>query len=308
MRPAPAAPTVVAVDGVPGSGKSTLAIRAAHQVQHAFGAGVLYADLSGDGGPADPAVVLTGFLLSLGISRSDLPDRLEDLSALFRSMIDGHQLLIVLDQAQDVSQVKPLLPGSPQCVALVTSTVRLQGLPVTRRISLGPVSDQEALDLLASVLGKDRLLAELPAAEALAQACGRLPLVLRAVGDWLAGRPHWSLRNLLDQVPDPSGFRFGHWQAVVSSFEQSVGLLEPEQADAWTRLAWTAGEITPATAATLLSLPRERAEMLLEGLVDASLLEPAGGNSYTIPDLLRRFARHRCVRRQERDSSVHAAA
>ncbi|MEU2226747.1 BTAD domain-containing putative transcriptional regulator [Streptomyces sp. NPDC018347] len=308
LRRQSAAPTVVVVDGPPGSGKSTLAVHAAHQVRHAFPAGVLYADLSPGGTAADPAVVLTGFLLSLGIPRSHLPDRTSDLSALFRSMTDDRQLLIVLDQAHGAAQVQPLLPGSSRCAALVTSTARLQGLPVTRRTTLRPGSSKEALDLLTSVLGPDRVRAELSAAEALAQACGRLPLILRTVGDWLAGRPHWSLETLLPQVCGSAGFRFGQWEAVTASFERSVRLLGPERSDIWRRLALMAAEITPASVATSLSLPRERAKMLLEGLVDASLLEPAGAGSYTIPDLLRQFARHTSVPRGHADTSWPGAA
>lgn len=308
LRCAPAAPMVVAVDGFPGSGKSTLAVHAAHQVRHVFPAGVLYADLHPNGNAADPAVVLTGFLLSLGIPRSSLPERTSDLSALFRSMIDDRQMLIVLDQAHDAAQVQPLLPGSPQCAALVTSTVRLQGLPVSQRITLRPLSPQEALDFLTSVLGHDRVHAELSAAEALAQACGRLPLILRTVGEWLAGRPHWSLETLLTQVQGSSIFRCGQWEPVTASFEHSVRLLGPSKAVVWRRLALMAAEITPTSTATLLSLPRERAKMLLEGLVDASLLEPAGTSSYTVPDLLRQFARHTSIAGERLDPSWPGAA
>lgn len=285
-------PAVVAVDGVPGAGKSALALRAARLVQYSFPAGVLYANLCPDGTPADPSGVLVSFLLSLGLPPAAVPTGLSDLSALFRSMTDARELLVVLDQAHDVAQVRPLLPGSPQCSVLLTSTARLSNLSVTRRVVLGPVSDADALGILASLLGRERVAADEPAALELVQACGRLPLVLHAVGDWLAARPQRSLRTALRQIHDGPQFLLSY-DSVVACFERSLRRLAPGEVRAWARLASCGTTLTPASTSRALAVPRQQAELLLERLADASLLEPVSCSGYHFPALLRHFARHR---------------
>ncbi|MGW5694451.1 BTAD domain-containing putative transcriptional regulator [Streptomyces asiaticus] len=291
-------PAIVTVDGPPGAGKSSLAIHAAHQVQHWFKAGVLYADLWADDTLADPSKVLTSFLLSLGLSPDIIPTRLSDLSALFRSMTEGRELLIVLDHAHDVAHVRQLLPGSSRCAVLLTSTARLSNLSVTHRVSLGPAPTADSLGILATALGRDRVLADASAALELVRSCGRLPLVLHAIGNWLAARPQWPLEAAVQQINGSSGFLFSCCDSVVVCFEKGFRLLSPEQARAWTRLAWSSGDITPTSASRLLSVALCYAEALLEGLADTLLLEPVAHGGYRFSSLLRQFARQKYVRDQ----------
>ncbi|WP_051707081.1 MULTISPECIES: AfsR/SARP family transcriptional regulator [unclassified Streptomyces] len=286
-------PAIVTVTGVPGSGKSSLAVRAAHQVQRAFPDGVLHADLMDEGKRVAPSSVLHGFLVSLGLPRAALPDGLSDLSALFRSMTDGRRLLIVLDDAHDAAQVRPLLPGSPQCAVLVAGTRLFPGLPVTRRVRLRPVSVEESLDILASVMGHERLREERAAASELVEVCERLPLVVHAVGDWLAIHPDLSLETLVRQIHDDPGYLLSHCETVRACFEKNFRQLDPGLAWAWTRLSWSTGCLTAASAARTLGVPHAGAEMLLERLADASMLERQAHRGYVFSALLRQFAHHK---------------
>ncbi|WP_405466926.1 NB-ARC domain-containing protein [Streptomyces jietaisiensis] len=290
LPPRRTGPAIVAVTGVPGSGKSSLAVRAAHQVQPAFPGGVLHADLTDEGERTAPSAVLRGFLVSLGLPRAALPEGLSDLSALFRSMTDGCRLLIVLDDAHDAAQVRPLLPGSPRCAVLVTGTRLFPGLPATRRVRLGPVSVEESLEILASVMGRERVCEERAAASELARMCEGLPLAVHAVGDWLAIRPELSLETLVRRIHDDPGHLLSHCETVRTCFEKNVRQLDPELARAWTRLSWSPGCLTAASASRALGVPHAHAEVLLERLADASMLERRAHRGYVFSAMLRQFA------------------
>ncbi|GAB1644033.1 transcriptional regulator AfsR [Krasilnikovia sp. MM14-A1259] len=290
---------VATVAGMGGMGKTTLALHVAHRVQEAFPDGQLYADLrGGDPVPADPDLVLTGFLTALGIGPEAQPDGLEARSALFRSLVDQRRLLVLLDDARDVAQVRPLLPGTAGCAVLVTSRSRLSGLPAAVQADLEVFHPAEAVALLSRVIGAERVAAERDAARALVEACGFLPLAVRIVAARLAARPTWSIATLRQRLADErrriDELRIGDL-AVQSAFELSYRPLTAEQARAFVLLSTVdMPEITLASAAALLDRDEYHTEELLEALVDVALVESAAAGRYRYHDLLRAFARRTC--------------
>lgn len=300
---------MVTVVGMGGVGKTTLALHVAHRARESFPDGQLYANLrGGDTIPADPGAVLAGFLTALDVAPETLPDDLEARSALFRSTVDGRRLLIVLDDAKDSAQVRALLPGSAGCVVLVTSRFRLPGLPAALQLDLEGFHPSEAVELLGRVIGPERVAAERNAALELVGACGYLPLAVRIVASRLAARPRWTIRTLSDRLADErrriDELRIGDL-AVEAAFELSYQQLTKEQARAFRLVAAVDGPaIGLASAAVLLDLDEQRAEELLESLVDVAMLESPCAGRYRYHDLLRAFAR----RKSEAEPAARAAA
>ncbi|MEU6481004.1 BTAD domain-containing putative transcriptional regulator [Streptomyces sp. NPDC047017] len=289
------APAVVAIAGMGGAGKTTLALHIAHGVRHAYPDGQLYADLRGDDdSPAEPALVLTGFLLALGVGAEAVPDALDDRCRLFRSLLDGRRVLIVLDNARDASQVLDLMPGSAGCGLVITSRSRLFGLPLTRQLSVDTFRPDEALSLLSTVMGPERVEAERASALELLALCGFLPLAIRIVATKLASRPRWTIATLTARLADErrriEELRVGD-VSIHAAFEVGYRQLPQPQARAF-RLLAVAGPLDFGlpVAAAVLEADEETAEELLEALVDAAMLESAGPGRYRYHDLLRVFA------------------
>ncbi|MEU7425901.1 BTAD domain-containing putative transcriptional regulator [Streptomyces sp. NPDC040750] len=183
------APAVVALSGMGGVGKTSLAVQTAHLARYAFPDGQLHADLRGNGTrPAAPEAVLADFLTALGIDPRALPEELAARSALFRSAVDGRRLLLVLDDARDAAQVRPLLPGTPGCAVLVTSRTRLTSLSACLQQDLDVLTPVEALRMLARTTDPRRVDAEPVAAREVLDACGHLPLAVRIVAARLEHR------------------------------------------------------------------------------------------------------------------------
>ncbi|TQS45789.1 tetratricopeptide repeat protein [Cryptosporangium phraense] len=197
---------VSAVSGTAGVGKTALAIRWAHEVRDRFPDGQLYLDLRGYGTepPVTPSAALAGFLTALGVSARDLPLDVDERAARYRTELSGRRLLVVLDNASSVEQVRPLLPGSPTCATLVTSRDTLAGLVAVHgahRLILDLLDPAEAVSLLRSLIGP-RVDAEPEAARALAEQCGRLPLALRVAAELAGGRPDSTLADLVAELED----------------------------------------------------------------------------------------------------------
>ncbi|QJS11420.1 tetratricopeptide repeat protein [Streptomyces argyrophyllae] len=294
---------VSALAGIGGVGKTTLAVHVAHRARPAFPDGQLYVDLQGAGPrAAEPETVLGSFLRALGTPDTAIPDSLEERSALYRSVLDGRRVLVLLDNAKDAAQVRPLLPGTEGCAALVTSRVRMLDLAGAHLVDLDVMSPDEALALFTKIVGEERVAAEREAALDVVAACGFLPLAIRIAASRLAARRTWTVSVLAAKLADERR-RLDELQAgdlaVKATFELGYGQLEPPQARAFRLLGLADGpDISLAAAAAVLDLPPEDTEDLLESLVDTSLLESAAPGRYRFHDLVRLYARA-CAERDE---------
>ncbi|MCX5056313.1 tetratricopeptide repeat protein [Streptomyces sp. NBC_00452] len=303
---------VSAVAGIGGVGKTTLAVHVAHQARAAFPDGQLYVDLQGAGASsAEPETVLGSFLRALGTVDSAIPDSLEERSALYRSVLDGRRVLVLLDNARDAAQVRPLLPGTEGCAALVTSRVRMVDLAGAHLVDLDVMSPDEALSLFTKIVGAERVASERKAALDVVAACGFLPLAIRIAASRLAARRTWTVSVLAAKLADERR-RLDELQAgdlaVKATFELGYGALEPAQARAFRLLGLADGpDISVAAAAAVLDLPADETEDLLESLVDTSLLESAAPGRYRYHDLVRLYARA-CAERDEWPPSERDAA
>jgi DNA-binding SARP family transcriptional activator len=292
------APAVVALCGMSGIGKTAFAVHLAHQVRARYPDGQLYARF--DSGTDDLDAIgdaLAGFLTAVGAGAGQLPADLAGRSRLLRSMLDGRDILIVLDNVTDPARIRDLIPGSARCGMIITSRARLAGLPLTRQRHLGVLGPDEALALLGRDIGTERVAAQRQGALALVTACGWLPLAIRIVGSRLAGRPGWPLSTMADRLADGrrslTQLRAGDL-AVETVFERGYRQLSTAQARALRLLARTGtGALTLAESALALGLDELSTEDLLESLVDAAMLEPAAPGRYRFHVLVRTFARHR---------------
>ncbi|MFJ8598446.1 BTAD domain-containing putative transcriptional regulator [Streptomyces shenzhenensis] len=303
---------VSALAGIGGVGKTTLAVHVAHRARAAFPDGQLYVDLQGAGPrAAEPETVLGSFLRALGTADAAIPDSLADRAALYRSLLDGRRVLVLLDNARDAAQVRPLLPGTEGCAALVTSRMRMVDLAGAHLVDLDVMSPDEALALFTKIVGAERVAAERKAALDVVAACGFLPLAIRIAASRLASRRTWTVSVLAAKLADERR-RLDELQAgdlaVKATFELGYGQLEPAQARAFRLLGLADGpDISLAAAAAVLDLPPEATEDLLESLVDTSLLESAAPGRYRFHDLVRLYARA-CAERDEHPPSERTAA
>ncbi|MER5441902.1 BTAD domain-containing putative transcriptional regulator [Streptomyces sp. NPDC002790] len=294
---------VSAVAGIGGVGKTTLAVHVAHAARAAFPDGQLYVDLQGTSPhPAEPETVLGSFLRALGVSDSAVPEALDERSALFRSTLDGRRTLVLLDNARDAAQVRPLLPGTAGCAALITGRVRMVDLVGAHLVDLDVMSPDEALLLFTRIVGEERVTSERKAALDTVAACGFLPLAIRIAASRLAARRTWTVSVLAAKLADERR-RLDELQAgdlaVKATFELGYGQLEPAQSRAFRLLGLADGpDISLAAASAVLDLGIESTEDVLESLVDTSLLESAAPGRYRYHDLVRLYARA-CAERDE---------
>lgn len=286
---------VASVTGMGGIGKTTLALRVAHRAKQDFADGQLYADLRGNGlDPADPGTVLGSLLTALGVPGHGLPNATEDRARLFRSLLDGRRILLLLDNARDPAQVRPLLPGSAECAVIITSRARLVGLSTSAQADLDVFATGEAIALLTAIVGEHRVAEEPEAAVELVTACGHLPLAVRIVAARLSARPRWKVETMTGRLADERR-RIGELRAgdlaVAAAFELGYHQLTEEQARAFRLLApMTQPGIGLAAAAAALDLDEDDAEDLLESLVDAAMLEAPVPGRYRYHNLVRAFA------------------
>jgi DNA-binding SARP family transcriptional activator/Tfp pilus assembly protein PilF len=303
----PGAVVLAAVVGAGGLGKTTLAVHAAHLLRGRFPDGQLYANLLGAAPrPAPPAEILARFLRDLGVDPGRIPANEEERAAQYHSQLVGRRVLIVLDDAKDAAQVRPLLPGSASCAVLVTSRSRLPDLAGSRVVDLNVLQPAEARELFATIVGAARAAAEPQATRDVLAACAGLPLAIRIAGARLAARGNWSVRSMADRLSDERR-RLDELSAgdlaVRACFEVSfTSLPGPARGDgvnpatAFRLLGVWAGLTIGLRAATaLLGEPADAVADALEVLVDAQLLQSPAADRYRFHDLLRAYAAERAL-------------
>lgn len=300
-----AAVSISAITGKPGVGKTTLAVHAAHQLRENFPDGQLYVDLRGtETNPVAPAEVLARFLRALGLDGSAIPDDLEERAAIYRSRLASKRVLVLLDNASTAAQLRPMLPGVPGSAVLVTSRTRIVDLGSIRLIDLDILSPPQAVELLARIIGEQRVEAEREEAKQIAMLCGYLPLAVIIAAARLAAHPHWRLNRLVRALSDEQRrldeLAVGDLEVRASLTLSYAGLDEVAQR-AFCRLGLLeTPDVAGWVVAALLDAGVEEAEELIDRLLDAQLLEVAGEDGtgqprYRLHDLVRVFARERAL-------------
>lgn len=297
---APAASVVCVIAGMGGAGKSTLALRVGHDLAHAFPDGQLYADLRGTTGhPAQPVEVLGRFLRALGVDTSAVPEPVDERSDRLRSVLATRRVLVVLDDARDERQVRPLLPGGAGNTVLVTSRRRLPGLASVMHLDLDMLEEAEAVTLLGRIAGQARVAADPRGAAELIRLCGRLPLALRVVGARLAGRPHWTLASMAARLADERR-RLDELAVADQQVRAGIaityeGLDRPARAALRLLSIMGVPDFPAWVVAPLLDIPLPEAEDVIERLVDAHVvdfarLDALGVARYRIHELIRVYS------------------
>lgn len=316
-------PAVVisALSGTAGVGKTSLALYWAHQVAARFPDGQLYADLRGfdPGGSAlDPADAAWGFLDALGVAAERIPTGMDARTALYRSLLAGRRMLVVLDNARDAGQVRPLLPGTPECLVVVTSRNQLTPLLVAegaRPLNLDLLTVADAHELFTARLGAARVAAESDAVAEIIARCARLPLALAVVAARAACQPQLRLADLareLRDAPDAAWaldtFHGGDPASDVRTvFSWSYRALSTDAARLFRLQGLHPGpDITAPAAASLAGLPLRRTRALLAELTRAHLVTEHTPGRYASHDLLRAYATEQ-VTLHDSDDTRHAA-
>jgi tetratricopeptide (TPR) repeat protein len=303
----PASPSVAVITGTAGVGKTTLAIRFARQAAARFPDGQLYVNLRGfdpSGSPVDARTALRGFFEALDVPARQIPPELEARTALFRSLLDGKRMLLLLDNARSTEQVRPLLPGSPGCMVVITSRSQLTGLVAAegaRLFSLGVLSGTEARELLGRRLGEDRVAAEPAAAGELILRSSGLPLALSVTCARAVSRPGLALADLASELRDARG-RLDVLQTddtatdLRAVFSWSYDRLSDGAARMFRLLGVHPGpDVSGPAAASMAGVPLGEARAMLAELTRASLLTEELSGRYTFHDLLRAYAAERAA-------------
>ncbi|MEU0881596.1 BTAD domain-containing putative transcriptional regulator [Lentzea sp. NPDC005914] len=299
----------VAITGKAGVGKTALAVRVAHEVGARFRGGHLYVRLGGTSpSPRDPATVLAELLIALGVHPHAVPDDLEAQAALYRSQLAARQVLIVLDDAAGMAQVRPLLPGSPESAVLITSRVQLVETDGAHTVHLDVLGERDSVRLLGSIAGQDRLACEPGAAAEVARYCGNLPLALRIAGARLARRAQWTVGRLADRLAC-EGTRLNELRIddleARASLALSYQTLTDDQQRAFRLLSLLDAPDFPGwVTGPMLDVPD--GEEITDSLADVHLLESAGPGRYRFHELLRVFGRERALEQDDPETRTEA--
>ncbi|GAB1644002.1 BTAD domain-containing putative transcriptional regulator [Krasilnikovia sp. MM14-A1259] len=281
---------VCVISGMPGVGKTSLALRAAEALRDDFPDGQLYIDLRGaDHKPVGVLTLLARLLRGLGTPGQAVPMDVDEASALYRSLLAGRRMLVVLDNARNAEQLRPLLPGGGGSAVLITSRHDCTDLPGATHIDLPVLSRQEAADMLDGGRRPGWTAVDRQAATALAEACGRLPVALRVLAGRLAARPRRNPAELLQSMIDARS-QAGD-AAVRATFDISYRELPPEAARLFRFAAQLPGTtFSREAAAALCAADADDTGLLLDRLVEENLLQAVTGDRYRYHDLLRRYA------------------
>ncbi len=291
------------INGVAGIGKTTLAVHFGHQVAGDFPDGQLYVNLRGFDPahpPMQPNQALAHLIRGLGVDPSFIPPDIDDQMAMYRSLLMHKRTLIVLDNAATSEQVRPLFPGSPTCLVLVTSRNGLGGLTArdgASRISLEALETSHGLELIGGIAGTDRVAADPAAASHIVQLCGGLPLALCIAAERVAARPYSTLGDLaaeLQAAKNPLhvlAAPFDDAASVPAAFSWSYNAIADGPRHMFRLLGLHAGpDISSAAAAALADITVEEAVSRLDTLVDARLLDQSGKDRYRLHDLVKYYA------------------
>ena len=310
----PTTVVISAVSGTAGIGKTTLALHWGHRAAESFPDGQLYLNLRGydaDATVVRPEEALYELLQTLDIPARKIPPRVDAQSALLRSTLAGRRMLLVLDNARDAGQVRPLLPASPGCMAVVTSRAQLTGLVATagaHLITLGLLSLDEARQMLAGRLGEHRLIAEPQAADRIIGACGHLPLALAIASARALEQPDRPLGKLAAELDDArlDALATGDPSADARVvFSWSYRALRPRARELFSALGLHPGpDFGIHAAAALLGAPVEETRAVLGELVAAHMVEPMRDDRWTFHDLLADYARERAAGLGDRITSL----
>ncbi|GIG85289.1 AfsR/SARP family transcriptional regulator [Plantactinospora endophytica] len=288
---------VYVIDGMPGSGKTALAVHLATALGTAYPDAHLFVDLHGHSlhSPLPTSTAVATLLRQLGVPGERVPADLADRLALWRTELASRRALLVLDNAASTAQVGPLLPAAPGCLTVVTSRRRLVGLDGVRAQSLTVLEPGEAVDLLARIVGPERVRDEPEAAAEVVRRCGYLPLAIRLAGARLAHRSRWRVADLVQRLGDAqrpvlAEFAVEH-RTLADAFALSYAQL-PEPVQRTFRLLG----IHPGTqfdqyaCAALTELPLGVAREHVDELVDAHLVDEVDAGRFRLHDLVREYA------------------
>ncbi|MFE7504124.1 BTAD domain-containing putative transcriptional regulator [Promicromonospora sp. NPDC057488] len=299
-----AAPRVALLDGAGGVGKTATALHWAHRVADRFPDGQLYANLRGfdpASAPVPAATVVRGFLDALGVAKGRVPASEEAQLALYRGIVAGRRLLVVLDNARDADQVGPLLPGPGASVTVVTSRATLSGLAPAqdlRRVALGTLTPAEGLDLLALRVGVERTAAEPEAARRIVARCAGLPLAIVIAAARVLARPAFPLSAVADELAD-GGARLdalGDDDAMAdvrSVFATSYRALSPDGVRLFRLLGTHPGPDVSREATRALAGEPDTADAALAELTRVNLVTEHAPGRYAMHDLVAEYARER---------------
>jgi DNA-binding SARP family transcriptional activator/predicted negative regulator of RcsB-dependent stress response len=306
-------PTIVTIDGMAGVGKTSLALHAAYLIAEQFSDGQLFADLRGhvEGiEPVSPMEALEQLLDALGADGEEIQDNLAARSAMWRMRTAGKRLLILLDDAANIDQIRPLLPGAAGCLLLVTSRARITDLDGVVPLSLRPMSPADSVALVTNVIGDQQVAEAGDDVHELVRVCGHLPLALRIAAARLKNRPMWTVADLVRRLRIDDHrldeLALGN-RSVATAIELSYRELPCAHRRLFRYLALVpGGDFDGRVAAVAAGIPLVPAERLLEDLLDARLLSQPKPNRYALHGLLRSYAL-RAAHAEDTDQERRAA-
>lgn len=292
------ATVIEALDGMAGVGKTTLAVHTAHRLAERYPDAQLFIDLHGHTPSQQPTTALTALealLRAVGVPGEEIPVDLDARAALWRAELASQSVLVVLDNAADAAQVRPLMPGTTRSLTLITSRRRLVDLETAHVISLDVLPEPDAVALLTTVVGDGRVAGEAAAVKEVVERCGYLPLAIRIAGARLRSRPAWTVRHLAERLREarsPLAELSVGDSSVAAAFSLSYEHLDDPRQRMFRLLGVHPGpDIDTAAAAALAAMDLAEAGRLLEQLVDDHLVQEPAVGRYRLHDLVRQHAR-----------------